>query len=99
MFEVIGMVGIALSGAAYLPQVVHLAREHCSAGISSRSWLMWLTASVLVGALAVHRHELVFILLQAIAAISAVAILVLAQKYRGTVCERHKREAAGARSA
>lgn len=99
MYEIIGMTGLAISGAAYVPQVVHLGKEHCSAGISSRSWLMWLTASVLVGVLAVHRHELVFILLQASAASFAIAILVLARKYRGHVCERHKREAAGATSA
>lgn len=99
MFEIIGFTGLAISGAAYVPQVVHLGKEHCSAGISSRSWVMWLTASVLVGTLAVHRHDVVFILLQASAATFAIAILVLAHRYRGMVCGRHKREAAGARSA
>jgi hypothetical protein len=44
MFEIIGIVGIAISMAAYVPQVVHLAREHCSAGVSSRAWTMWLSS-------------------------------------------------------
>ena len=39
-------VGIAISMLAYLPQVVHLAKEHCSAGVSSRAWLMWLVAHI-----------------------------------------------------
>ena len=31
VFEILGIAGIAISVAAYMPQVVHLAREHCSA--------------------------------------------------------------------
>jgi len=46
---------------AYLPQVVHLAKEHCSAGVSTRAWMMWLISSVLIGALALDRHDIVFI--------------------------------------
>ena len=38
MFEILGAAGIAISMLAYLPQVVHLAKEHCSAGVSSRAW-------------------------------------------------------------
>ena len=89
MFEVIGVIGIALSAAAYVPQAVHIAREHCAAGVSSRAWTMWLTSGVLVGALAVHRGDLVFILLQLSSLSSAIVILYLAYKYRGTVCEDH----------
>jgi uncharacterized protein with PQ loop repeat len=64
MFEMLGAAGIAISALAYLPQVIHLAKEHCSAGISGRAWAMWLTSSMLVGALAVHRKDIVFIVLQ-----------------------------------
>ena len=89
MFELIGVVGIAISVVAYLPQVVHLAREHCSAGVSRRAWAMWLLSSVLVGALALHRRDLVFVLLQISSLTSAAIILVLAHKYRGLSCETH----------
>ncbi|HEY3542352.1 MAG TPA: PQ-loop repeat-containing protein [Gaiellaceae bacterium] len=89
MFEVLGVAGIAISMLAYLPQVVHLAKEHCSAGVSSRAWTMWLVSSVLIGALAVHRHDAVFILLQVSSLASAAAILVLGHRYRGLVCETH----------
>jgi lipid-A-disaccharide synthase-like uncharacterized protein len=74
---------------AYLPQVVHLAREHCSAGISRRAWVMWLVSSLLIGSLALHRHDPVFILLQVSSLVSAAAILFLAHRYRGLICEAH----------
>jgi lipid-A-disaccharide synthase-like uncharacterized protein len=89
VFELLGVAGIAISVLAYLPQVVHLARERCSAGVSSRSWMMWLLSSLLIGALAIHRHDLVFILLQISSLTSAAIILSLAQRYRGMVCETH----------
>ena len=91
MFELLGVTGIAISVLAYLPQVVHLAREHCSAGVSSRAWSMWLLSSLLIGALALHRHDVVFVLLQISSLTSAAIILFLAQRYRGMVCETHAR--------
>ena len=89
MFELVGLAGIALSVLAYLPQVLHLARQHCSAGVSGRAWAMWLASSLMVGTLAIHRHDLVFILLQASTLLSATAIVVLVHRYRGMVCVAH----------
>jgi lipid-A-disaccharide synthase-like uncharacterized protein len=89
LFEAFGVAGIAISMLAYLPQVVHLAKEHCSAGVSSRAWTMWLVSSLLVGALAVHRHDAVFILLQVSSLTAAAVILYLGHRYRGLVCEAH----------
>jgi lipid-A-disaccharide synthase-like uncharacterized protein len=89
VFEVLGAVGIVISMLAYLPQVVHLAKEHCSAGVSSRAWMMWLVSSLLIGALAVHRHDAVFILLQVSSLTSAAVILYLGHRYRGLACEAH----------
>jgi lipid-A-disaccharide synthase-like uncharacterized protein len=98
MFEILGIVGIAISVMAYVPQVVHLGREHCSAGVSSRAWAMWLVSCLLVGSLAVHRRDPVFILLQASTLISAAVILFLARKYRGMACETHAHLQAGPRA-
>src|SRR5713226_6237902 len=89
MFELVGVAGIVISVLAYLPQVIHLARQHCSAGVSSRAWSMWLVSSVMIGALALHRHNPVFILLQVSALFSATAIVVLVHRYRGMVCKTH----------
>ena len=96
MFESLGIIGIALSIVAYVPQITHLGRKHCSAGISRRAWTMWLVSSVLVGALAVDRGDPVFILLQASTMTSAAVILLLAYRYRGMVCEYHALRGAAA---
>lgn len=100
MFELIGVAGVAISVLAYLPQVVHLARQHCSAGVSGRAWAMWFASSLMVGIVAVHRHDPVFILLQVSTLMSATVIVVLVRRYRGMICVTHAlaaREAARAR--
>lgn len=89
MFGVLGVVGVAISVVAYVPQVVHIARERCSAGVSNRAWTMWLFSSVLIGAVAVQRRDPVFILLQICSFISASLILLLAWRYRDMGCESH----------
>ena len=89
MFEVLGVAGIAISVCAYVPQVVHLWREHCSAGVSTRAWAMWLTSGVLIGLLAMHRKDPLFILLQISSLTSAAVILLLARRYRGMACGTH----------
>lgn len=94
MVGILGGVGIGTSMLAYLPQVVHLAKEHCSAGVSTRAWMMWLISSVLIGALALDRHDIVFILLQVSSLTSAAVILVFAHRYRGLVCEVHRHSVA-----
>jgi lipid-A-disaccharide synthase-like uncharacterized protein len=93
MFEVVGVVGIAISVVAYVPQVVHLWHEHCSAGVSTRAWTMWFVSGVLVGLLAMHRGDPVFILLQVCTLTSAAVILLLAHRYRGMACEGHEHAA------
>ncbi len=95
MFEILGVIGIAISVGAYVPQVTHLAREHCSAGVSSRAWTMWLASGFLVGLLAVQRGDLVFMLLQLSSLTSASVILLLARRYKGMVCATHARAIPG----
>ncbi|MGH8931576.1 MAG: PQ-loop domain-containing transporter [Egibacteraceae bacterium] len=91
MFEVLGIVGIGISVAAYVPQVIHLWIAHCSAGVSSPAWTMWLASGLLVGALALHRQDPVFIALQVSSLTSATVILFLARRYRGQACATHAR--------
>lgn len=90
MFEAMGMIGIGLSVVAYLPQLSHLAKERCSAGVSPEAWGMWLASSLLVGALAVYRRDYVFISLAASSLLSSTAILLLARRYRGMACGTHR---------
>ena len=83
MFEILGMAGITISVLAYLPQVIHLIREHCSAGVSRRAWAMWIVSSVLIGVLALHRRDPVFVLLQLSSLTSASLIVFFASRYAG----------------
>lgn len=46
--EVLGLSGAAISGYAYLPQIMHLIRERYSPGLSERAFTLWLIASALV---------------------------------------------------
>ena len=92
MLEVLGFAGISMSALAYAPQVIHLAREHCSAGVSGRAWTMWLASSLLVGAVALQRGDPVFIALQVSTLISAAIIVYLTHRYRGMVCATHAHE-------
>ena len=99
LFEALGILGIAISVVAYVPQVVHLGREHCSAGISRGAGGMWLASGLLIGALAVHRRDPVFILLQITNLTSTAVILFLSWRYRGMVCEAHAHDGVRAGSA
>ena len=98
-FEILGIVGIAISVIAYVPQVVHLWREQCSTGISGHAWAMWLASGLLVGTLAVYRRDPVFILLQIANLMSTALVLFLSWRYRGMTCEEHAHDRISAESA
>jgi uncharacterized protein with PQ loop repeat len=57
IIRILGFAGIAISCIAYVPQIVHLAKEHCSAGISIKAWLLWLLATLLMF---LHAYSIVF---------------------------------------
>lgn len=68
--EIASFVGVGLAGIAYLPQITHLIKEHCSAGISRLAFGMWLVSSLLVTAHAVAIRANVFVVLGAIQLVS-----------------------------
>ena len=87
--QFLGFAGVALGFVGYMPQVVHLLRQRCSAGLSVHAYLIWLTAAVLLLTHALLIYDGVFIALQAFGAVLDIAVLFLAIKYRGTVCPDH----------
>jgi uncharacterized protein with PQ loop repeat len=89
MSELIGLSGASLAGYAYLPQITHLIREQCSAGISRRAFALWLAASILMTIHAVLLPALVFIVLGGIQIGAISTILVYSARYRGLVCPVH----------
>jgi uncharacterized protein with PQ loop repeat len=89
MSELIGLSGASIAGYAYLPQITHLIREQCSAGISRKAFALWFGASILMTIHAVLLPALVFIVLGAIQIAAISVILVYSAKYRGMVCPLH----------
>lgn len=45
MLDSFGYAGTAVMIGAYVPQIWHLHREHCSAGISVRAYALWIDGS------------------------------------------------------
>ena len=87
--EIAGFAGAALAGAAYVPQISHLIRARCSAGISRLAFEVWLLASVLTTARAVAIHAGVFIMLGGIQIVATALIMLCAIRYKGRPCPGH----------
>ena len=87
--EIAGFVGAGLAGAAYIPQISHLIRARCSAGISRLAFEIWLLASLLITARAVAIHAGVFIVLGGIQIVATTLIMIYATRYKNTPCPIH----------
>jgi len=87
--EIAGFAGAGLAGAAYVPQISHLVRAHCSAGISRLAFGAWLLASVLITARAIAISAGVFIVLGGIQIVATALIMLYAARYRDMPCPVH----------
>ena len=84
--EVIGLIGAVLTVIAYFPQARHIVKEHCSGGISTRSWIIWLVASILLLIYAITTNNRIFILLEIINILAIILILILIKIYGKRIC-------------
>ena len=87
--EIAGFAGAGLAGAAYVPQISHLVRARCSAGISRLAFEVWLLASLLTTARAIAIHVGVFIALGGIQIAATAVITFYATRYKDTPCPIH----------
>jgi PQ loop repeat len=87
--EIAGFAGAGLAGAAYVPQISHLIRARCSAGISRLAFGIWLLASVLTTARAIAIGDGVFIVAGGIQIAATALIVVYAARYKDTPCPVH----------
>ncbi len=87
--EWLGFVGIALCILGYLPQVVHLLKEHCSAGLSTGAYCTWWIAAVLLLTYSIVRKDPVFIALQSYHVGATALVFYFGLKYKGQLCEDH----------
>jgi len=94
-----GFAGAGLAGAAYLPQISHLIRVRCSAGISRSAFGVWLLSSLLITARAVAIGAGVFIVLGATQIVATALIVVCAARYKDTPCPVHRPHQPAARTA
>jgi uncharacterized protein with PQ loop repeat len=87
--EIAGFVGAGLAGAAYIPQISHLIRARCSAGISLLAFEVWLLASLLTTARAIAIHDGAFIALGGIQIVATALIMLCAARYKDRPCPIH----------
>ena len=88
--QILGFVGTVTVAIGYLPQIIHLARERCSAGVSVRAWQIWLLSSVLIFSHAFEVFDVVFMALQTVNSGAMVLIIYFATRYRGMTCATHR---------
>ncbi len=87
--EWLGFAGTALCIFAYLPQVIHLIKERCSAGLCAGAYFTWGFASVLLLSYAIIKRDPVFIALQTYQLGATALIYYFCIKYKDHFCEDH----------
>jgi uncharacterized protein with PQ loop repeat len=97
--EIAGFAGAGLAGAAYVPQISHLIRARCSAGISRLAFEIWLLASFLTTTRAIAIQAGVFIVLGGIQIVATTLIMFYAVRYKDTRCPIHLPRPPGAKIA
>ena len=88
--QVLGALATGLVIAGYVPQIVHLIRERCAAGISVLAFSAWCVASLLFLIHAAIIGDAVFISLQAVNFVAGGVIVWFSKKYEGEVCPFHR---------
>ncbi len=88
--QVLGFVATALVVAGYVPQIVHLVKERCTAGISLPAFSMWVLASFLFLIHAAVIGDVVFVAVQTVNVVAGGLIVGFCRKYKGEVCPFHR---------
>jgi uncharacterized protein with PQ loop repeat len=92
----VGFAGTVIVIIAYMPQIIHLVRAQCSAGISLDAYGLWLIASFLLLAHAFNLNDPVFLALQSYQLGATMTIVVFARKYKTSTCPVHRQQPAAA---
>jgi uncharacterized protein with PQ loop repeat len=86
--QILGLAGTSIVAAAYIPQIRHLIKEHCSAGISIRAYSLWFLGAFL--AYAGMIRDIVFIIAQVLNLVAICAIVIYARSYENKFCIMHR---------
>jgi uncharacterized protein with PQ loop repeat len=88
--QIFGLIGTALVVIAYIPQITHLLKEHCSAGISRYAYTLWFLSALF---LLIHSYlinDKVFVILQIWNIVASGVILLYSIRFKNGVCETHR---------
>lgn len=85
----IGFFACAMIAVAYLPQLYHMYRAKCTAGVNKTAYFMWAVASLALCIYAVYISDVVFILLHGYQLAATTFIFILAVKNGDCKCEEH----------
>lgn len=83
LIKYLGFVAAFISAVSYGPQIWHLYREHCSAGISVRAWALWVVSGLLFLAHALNIRDAVFMSFSGVNVTAQVTITAMAKRYAG----------------
>lgn len=89
--NLIGLTGALIAGLAYIPQIGHLIKERCSAGVSRSAFALWFVSSLLVTINAIYIEAAVFIFLGTVQILATATIFSYSTKYQGKVCPYHRK--------
>lgn len=84
---ILGFIGTIIVAAAYIPQIYHIVKKHCSMGLSVAAWSLWLFATILIFIHALTTVDWIFIVLVAIHLVAITVILFLSLYYKNSVCD------------
>lgn len=87
--QLFGFLGTTLAILAYLPQIIHLVKEHCSAGVSRSAYVLWFAASALLLVHALLINDKIFIALMTFNTAANAFIIFYAVRYEKNFCESH----------
>ena len=87
--QILGFVGTGLVIAGYIPQIVHLIKERCTAGLSIVAFSLWCSAALLFLIHATMIGDAVFIGVQTVNLVAGGLIVGFCKRYEGEVCSFH----------
>ena len=88
--QILGFVGTGLVVVGYVPQIVHLIKQRCTAGISIPAFSLWWSASLLFLIHAMLIRDLVFVGVQIVNLVAGGLIVAFCKRYDGQVCAFHR---------
>lgn len=88
--QILGFVATGLVIGGYAPQIVHMVKERCTAGISVHAFVLWCSASLLFLIHAMQIRDVVFVGVQLVNLTAGGFIAWYSRRHRGEVCPFHR---------